>query len=531
MSRRSAPRHGRRLRRMTPRRWLPFLALSALVVGAALVEPRTPELSRSDVDPTQDLAAIPAVTRSDAITAAWFCSGGTSSGPDGEGAAELTVVVANDAPVGARAEITAFDQAGRSRSHRLDVPAYGRSRVAASSLLRADWVGVTVEARGGRIAVEREVTGPLGLDAGPCSTTAAPTWYVPSAVTAQGATYYLSLFNPFPDSASVDVSFATSSGPRKPRALQGLSIPGRSVRVVDVGASEADGLVVPGSVTDRAQMATTVHVRSGRVVVDRVQTYDGSGDALPAVPGAAEEGGGDVPKGLVSTAAIPARAARWAFPGARVAAGVRNRFAIFNPSPRDAAVDLVITPQDPTVNVAPEPLQLTVRAGAQTVVDLDSIEDLAPDLDAWVDVRSLEGVPVVAERLAYYGAPAARTGAAVLAGSPVQARRWLVAQAGATDARGATVQVANPGDRSATIRVWQLTGGDRSLLRSASLVLPAGDRRTLDLDAAAAGASVIVVGSRPVVVTSSLSANDGPGVSLAPAFPYPEVVQPLLPAG
>jgi hypothetical protein len=515
---------------MTPRRWLPFLALSALVVGAALVEPRTPELSRSDVDPTQDLAAIPAVTRSDAISAAWFCSGGTSSGPDGEGIAELTVVVANDAPIGARAEITAFDQEGRSKSRRLDVPAYGRSRVAASSLLRSGWVGVTVEARGGRIAVEREVTGPLGLDAGPCSTSAAPTWYVPSAVTSQGATYYLSLFNPFPDSASVDVSFATSSGARKPRALQGLSIPGRSVRVVDVGASEADGLVVAGSVTDRTQMATTVHVRSGRVVVDRVQTYDGSGDALPAVPGA-DDGGGDVPKGLVSTAAIPARAARWAFPGARIAAGVRNRFAIFNPSPREAAVDLVVTPQDPSVNVAPEPLQLTLRAGAQTIVDLDAIEDLAPDLDAWVEVRSLQGVPVVAERLAYYGDPAARTGAAVLAGSPVQARRWLVVQAGATDNRGATVQVANPGDRATTIRVWQLTGGDRSLLPSASLVLAAGDRRTLELDAAAPGASVIVVGSRPVVVTSSLSSNDGPGVSLAPAFAYPEVVQPLLPTG
>jgi hypothetical protein len=528
VSARGTGRHGRRLRRLTPRRWLPFVALSALVVGAAVIEPRTPELPRTEVDPTVDVATLPAVTRADAISTAWFCGGGTASGPNGEGLAELTVVVANDAPLGATAEVTVSDQQGRSRTRPLAIPAYGRARLVASDVLEADWVGVTVEARGGRLAVDREVEGPLGLDVGPCSTTAANTWYVPSGSTSQGATEYLTLFNPFPDSASVDVSFATTAGVRKPRVLQAFSVPGRSVRVVDVGASSAEGAVVPGSVTDRAQLAATVQVRSGRVVVDRVQTYDGTGSPLPDTTGSKD--GGDVPKGLISTAASPVRAPRWLFPGARVAAGVHNRFAIFNPSARAAEVDVVIIPQNPRANGAPEPLQLTIRPGAQTVVDLASIEDLPPDLDASVDVRSLQGVPIVAERLADYVPPNGRTGAAVQAGLPLDARRWLLTSVGPTDARGATVQLANPGDRASRVRVWQLAEGDRTLVPGAGLVLPAGDRRTLDLSDVAPGASLVIEGSRPVVVGWSSSNGEGIGVSLAPAFPYPESRRSLLPA-
>ncbi|MCU1371037.1 MAG: hypothetical protein JWO77_2231 [Ilumatobacteraceae bacterium] len=508
MARRTARR--RRSRRFTPRRWLPFVALTALVVGAVMVSSEEPSKPPATTDPVLDTSRLPSITATDAIATSWYCGGGTATG---DGAAELSVLLANDDRNGAVAEVTFLGAVGQEATTEVDVPAHGRARVRASEHLEADWVGAIVEIRGGRVGVDREVLGPLGFDAASCSVVASDHWFVPSGSTLRGADETLTVFNPFPDAASVSISFATDTGPRTPRSLRALSIPGRSVRTVDLG----------DIITNRAAIATTVRARSGRVVVDRVQTYDGQGDPLTAVEGA------NAPEGLVSTPAIPVRAPRWIFPGARVSTGVTTQVAVYNPGSETAEVDVALNYQEPKRNPEVEPIALTIRPREQAVVTLDDVPGILPDQDLWVDVRSLDGVPVVAERLSFFGEPSLRTGAAVSAGSPVAATRWMVTQGGPTSARSATVQIINPGDSSARITVLTLSDGDRDELESASVSVPAGDRRSLDLGAAGPAATVIVASSKPVVVSSSLAMIEGTGLAVQPALPYPETVVALPP--
>jgi hypothetical protein len=516
MARSPAARHRRR-RRFTPRRWLPFVALSALVAGATVIEPGTPSVAPERVDASLDASLLPKVTDPDAISTAWYCAGGSAAGA--EGVAELTVVLANHDDAGAEVEVAVHGPEGELATTELTVPANGRARLRASELGEAEWVGATVEVRGGRVVVDREVRGPLGFDASPCATEAAARWYVPSGSTVRGAQLLLSFYNPFPDAASVDVRLATDSGVRAPGNLRRLSVPAGSVRVVPIGEV----------VTNRTEIAASVTVAAGRVVVDRIQTYDGTGD--PLVDSLAEESpvASEAPRGLISTTAVPVRAPRWTFPSARISEGVRTRIAVHNPTTRAAEVDVVLTPQEPERNPELEPIQLSIPAGEQVVVDLAEVADLFPDTDVWVDVRSLDGVPIVAERLSFYGEAAARQGAAVALGSPVGATRWLVAQAGASRERTATVQVVNPGPAPAEITVEQLSGGARSELEGASFTLPAGDRRSVALDDAGAAASIAVSSDVPIVVSSSLSLVDGSGIGLAPAFPFPEALAELPP--
>lgn len=102
-----------------------------------------------------------------------------------------------------------------------------------------------------------------------CAWAASNRWYLPSGTTLRGATLHLALFNPFPDPTSVDISFATDEGPISPWALTGMAVPARSLRVVTVE-----------NPSRRAEVATTITTRTGRIVVERLQIYDGTGDSV-----------------------------------------------------------------------------------------------------------------------------------------------------------------------------------------------------------------------------------------------------------
>jgi hypothetical protein len=285
------------------------------------------------------------------------------------------------------------------------------------------------------------------------------------------------------------------------------------VRVVDVGES----------VTDRQRVAATVQVRSGRVTVDHLQSYDGTGDPLAVIEGTEPT----VPFGLVSVPATPLAAPRWVFPGVRLTAGARTQLALYNPTSRDASVDVVVTPEQPELNPEIEPFAVSVAAREQVLVEVAEIAGVVADTDVWIEVRSLDGVDLVAERLSFFGEPSPRRGAAVALGSPVAAERWMVTQAGATQRRSGTVAVANPGDTDAEITVRALWDGDSVALDGARITVPAGDRRSLDLSEAGPAATIVVDATRPVVVASSLASTAGGGIALQPALPFPEVVRSL----
>ncbi|MBX3287570.1 MAG: hypothetical protein KF703_19645 [Actinobacteria bacterium] len=547
MARRQAARHARRVRRITPRRWLPFVALLAVVAGAVVV-------SRQDQapDPVRDrppaaATRLPVASRADALSTAWYCAGGSAQGPGGP--AELSVVIANAESEGTTAEVTAVGSEGGRATTTVAVPADGRVRVVAADLLTDAWVGLTVEVLGGRATVEREVEGPLGFDASPCSANAATRWYVPSGSTVRGAQLDLVLYNPFPDDTSVDITFATDQGIRSPRALKGFAIPGRSLRVVPQDA-------LPSR---RPEVAATISARTGRLVVDRVQRYDGTGDAVPGT--GADPVATPAPVGLASTAAVPARADRWIIPDAMVVEGARTQVAVHNPGTRTARVDVVIAHEDPARYPEVEPVQLTVRPRSEEVVDVTQVVGITPRAPFTVDVRSLDGVTITAELLSFGAlapaddaapaedapppgdeaeaggeaeageaevAPAeAVPGFAVVPGAPVGATTWFLASRGGSLRRSAAVVVANPGSAPVAVRVTELTDGRRDDVAGASVTLAPGDRRVLDLSTGATSSALLVRADGPVVVGHSLVGRQGRGVAQALGTPFPESVRPL----
>jgi len=213
----------------------------------------------------------------------------------------------------------------------------------------------------------------------------------------------------------------------------------------------------------------------------------------------------------------------------------------------------VVTHEDPERFGEVVPIELTVRGGDQQLVDLTDVAGIELGAGYTIDVRSLQGVPVAAEQLVFGAVPvappvdeapevepppgeeappdaepvAAVSGFAVVAGSPVAADRWLLASRGASAARTASVVVANPGAKSVTVHVDQVVQGNRSPVEAATVRVPAGDRRVIDLREAAVNPALLVRADGPVVVSHSIVFDSGAGIAQALATPLPETVVEL----
>ena len=592
-ARRRPGRHARVTRRFTPRRWLPFVLLVAVVGVAVYVSERVSPTDNREVTVSAPETLLPVAAVPDPISATWFCGGGTAVGA-GE-RADLSFVIANAADEGASATVTVFGGEAAPRSTTVDVPVNGRVRVRARDVRPGEWAAATVEVFGGRATVERQVDGPDGFEASPCASAASSTWYLPSGSTLRGAVLQLFLFNPFPDPTSVDVEFATDEGPIAPQALTGLAIPARSLRVVTVE-----------NPSRRAEVAATITTRTGRIVVDRLQTFDGSGDPVTGEgPDAIET---EAPRGIVSSPGLATAAPAWFFPDVRIVQGGRTQLALLNPSTERAELEVTAGFDDPARYTPLAPIEVTVGAGEQTVLDLTDRLEFTPGMELTLRVRSVDDVDVVAELVWFTGerdtqpepsegdpdavgetdpdaeadpdatttttAPAttatteatATTGTteaaaddrvpeadpdeedhdhdqeeelsftvyapgfAVTAGAPVAARSWFVAGRGANDAVTAQVVVANPSGSPVRVTVDELVGGSRKPLAGATVAVPAGGRATLHLDEAEPGSALVVDADGPIVVGRTQWATTGRGISTDLASPFPDQVVPL-PAG
>ena len=579
-TKRPVGRHARVSRRFTPRRWLPFLALIAVVAGAVIVS-RQDTVHHDGVTGVAPQSLLPVASPPSPVSSTWFCSGGSATDAK-DPVADLSVVITNASPKGLRAIATFFGSSGEPHTERLEVPANDRVRLTAHDYVHADWAAATVEVFGGRATVERRVEGAQGFDTGPCSTTAAQQWYIPSGSTVRGAVERIALFNPFPDPTSVDIRFATDSGALSPQAAQGLSIPGRSLRVVTVD-----------NPSRRSQVAATVSVRSGRIVVDRIQTYDGGGD--PIAGQGADAVDTDAPKGLASTPAISALASRWFFPEARLVAAGRVQVAVQNPGDADAAVEIHVTYEDPARYPQVDPIDVSVGADGEALVDLTDNPDVIPGVPFSIDLVAADGRRVAAELLWFTGtqdaqaqaqdalvaapdssgtAETAPDGAAapdagasgevnpdtgapgevnpdqappaggadtvdvtapvplaqgfsVTAGTPVAARTWLVGGRGASPILDSRVVVANPGPRPVKVRVTEVVGGRHVAVKGSAVTIAGHDRRALGLRNANLTTGLIVTADGPIAVGRIIWSMDGAGTALSLATPFPETVEAL----
>jgi len=475
------------------RRAVAAVALLGAVAAVVLAERSSDGDRSARPDGAPALASAAAMPRADppgALSTTWFCAGSRAGR---RGAADLSVVVANPGGEVRRGTITWVPSSGEPVVEALAVAPHGVEARQARDAVEAPAVSAQVDLRGGGVVVEHAVASSTGSSQAPCASRASDRWYLANGATTRDARQSLALYNPFADDAIVDVSVVTPEGREAPPRLQGLPLAGRSTTKVEL--SEV--------VRREPVTAVAVVARSGRLVVDRLQRFDGSDDRA----------------GLALTLAAPAPAPVWSFPDGRRDDDTDERWHVANPGGEEALVALEVVPEDAP---APAPLELTVPAGGRATISAEDVPGL-PEGSHTSTVRALNATEVVAERELVVERRGGRGWSSVL-GSPLRADRWALAAGEVSDEVGEVVVVGNPGSTPVTVSVAALRRGEAQLLDGMDdLRLGPAGRVALRLrDAVEADRlPVVVVGDGPIVVERSLEATDGGAFSRAIGIPLP----------
>lgn len=480
----------------------PVLVLVLLLVAAAV-------WVRDDRGADDDVSAGPAelaqpadlgpVAPGEGGPSTWFCAGGTAI--EG-GVADHVVVVSNLGEEPVRGALTVFPvRAEPLAPVEVEVAPGGSSSFRLGDLVVAEHAAAQVELESGPAVVYHEVSGPASKDAARCSTKASDTWYLPWGQTTLGATMHLALFNPFPGDAVVDVTFDTEDGFRRPEAYQAMLVRSRQLVVIQVEEV----------VTRRQRVSAQVVARSGRLVVDRVQTMT-AGDVVVSDVGAGAPGAADA----------------WYFPDGRVDPSVVEAFYVYNPSERIADVELTLVTGNTDPATQPEPFQLRLPGGAAAELVLNTQTRIAQPLAHATSVQASSDVSIVVERVLASGpfgpriapelppAEAATLPAGVSAslGSPVVGTRWLTGPVPAGDA--SQLVVLNPGG-GAGDAVVTVRGPDGSTVGEPSGPVAAGRRLEVPVT------GPVIVESEGDVVVGQLWLRPGLGAfAIEPAVPTRE---------
>ena len=357
--------------------------------------------------------AMPTADGPASLSSTWFCAASANVDQVTSG---LVVLLANYADEPRAGTVMWMADGGEPVTRPLEVPAHDGLALDADDAVEAGAVSAVVELDGGGVTVEHAVVAPSGRSVAPCASSASDRWYLANGSTARDASQVLVLFNPFPGDAVVDIAFATDQGRDEPEALQGLPVPAGTTTRVPVGEF----------VRRREVTATTVVARTGRLVVDRLQRFDGS------------EGR----SGLSLALAAPAPAEVWTFPAGRHEEGLVERWHVYNPSDRDAVVIVEAVTDSGEI---PIPVERTVSAGGQLVIDATEAAVVPAEVAHSSTVRSLDGVAVVVERELSGAAPSSRRGWSSMPGSPLAAERWLLAAGPGAGGVSERLAVYNPG--------------------------------------------------------------------------------------
>ena len=523
------------------------LIATGLVLDAA--DDTTAEVEPVGIDAG---VAMPAAEPAGTLSSTWYCAGGTATD---DGFADHVLLIQNPSDSPLRAVITVLTggfappptvpdpgTGGSTTTATTAPPATtttttepvaeppapstveiapnSRLEVSLRELVEAPLAAAVVEVEGGGVAVEHQVTSLEeggGRATAPCSSTAARSWSFPWGVTERGARELLVFMNPFPDDATVTIDFATDEGTRQTLRFQNFVVPGRSV----VGA------YVDEDVTRKAQVSAQVEAGSGRVVVDRIQTFDGTNPAL---------------EGITLGLGAPVPAEVWAFPLGLSGEGTTEQIVVSNPTDEVAEVEVEVRLDDPETNGVPEPFEITVAPHRYSIVDLHE-----PDLEETeatpkripdgvghaIVVRSLNGVPIAAEQVLTRTDRADNVGVGVTLGSPLAAPTWLLPGGGVGEERSEYISVFNPStDRPATFSVDAYADGERTPIEGLQdLEVAPGGHRTIrmndhiDLEVL----PLVVTADQPIVTERGLFRRLGRGISLSMGIPIAEDVLVLDP--
>jgi hypothetical protein len=470
---------------MNPSRRVPVVVgiLALLLLGGLVDRGDRPASTATTLPP------VPMAAAAEARASAWYCTGATAAR---DGIADGQIVVFNAGRRALRGTVTVYPNQGELRRTQVEVAAASRQAVRLADVVSAPYVSAVVELDGGEAVVELAGTGSLGDAVTPCATSASSTWYFADGVTTRDATELLLLFNPFPDDAVLDLVFGTEEGQVTPQALTGLSVRGEGMAVVNVGEF----------VQRREQVTAAVTARAGRMVVSRLQSFDGSAGR----------------RGMSLALGSAAVGQQWYLPEGLVTDGLTQRYHVFNPGPEEAAVEVDLALEQGDA----EPIQLTVPAQSRVTVAANEETRIPKGVPHAATVRSLNGVGVVVERTVEAGSGARRSGASLTPGSQVTARRWALAVGAADDTFDEYLVFQNPGPRTAVVSVRVLS--DAGLVSNESLQgleVGPGQRRSVRLGDTFKQATTpaVVEADQPIVVERDVHRFRGVGTSMSIGIP------------
>ena len=486
-------------------RWPAIILLAAVIALMVIVD-------AGDDGATGGVGAlerpiVPTAGKAEALSSAWYCSAGTIVE---DGFADHTVVVANPSATDASVALTVhpvlapqpltIDLDAEDVAEELElvapeavdlgavqtsvtVPALSVQRIRVGDLegVGGEHAAVLVESDIGPMVVEHIISGASGSSLAPCASTSASSWYFAAGTTRRGAREVISIFNPFPGDAVVDMTFTADGSARAPQIYEGLVVP--------------SGTVLPVDITDVVTLfdivSASLDVRTGRVVADRIIELDGSEGltGLSVAPGS-------------STPAL-----RWVLPASGPDESI-DAIAITNPADVEAELDIEVRLDVPEFNGTVEPIGVAVREGKTVVVVLREGADLVgaasvvdasgrvlDDVGYWALVRSLNGVEVIVERFTVSGSEAIATSASPALPVAATGHRFTSGDG------GGSVVVVNPaGDRLVTVEISTIFDGGR--FDVTTVEVGQGARTVVDLDALGvpADALVSVEASDPVFV-------------------------------
>ncbi len=428
-----------------------ILVLALLVAGGIADRAKRP--SSRPAASAVERSLMPTGGTPGALSSTWYCAGATANSG---GPAPATIAISNPGELNARAIVRTVAEQGEPPP-RIPVTVAPRSvaMVKLAPVPGAAHGAAVIELDSGLAVVELVVGGGTAT-AGefavtPCASSASRSWYFASGSTAKDASLHLSLLNPFPEDAIVDLSFATDAGHAVPADFQGIVVPPRGLVVVDVGSH----------VRRREAVATEVAVRSGRLVAAQTMSRTLAGRAgISAILGAPSLGGD------------------WYFPDGVAGGGVTERYAIANPAPQEAKVLIEVTLDEG----AAEPLERTIPANGRLDVVMNPEAGVPVGVAHSVVVRSLNGVPVVASRELEAAPPSSRLGRADTLGARRLGRTWLFAAGGVEEAFDEWIVVHNPGTRPTTVSITGLAEGQMLAIEGLQQVtIPPGRRQAFRL--------------------------------------------------
>jgi hypothetical protein len=455
------------------------------------------------------IRAMPVAAPPTALSSSWFCGGALAQPAN---TATGLIAVANATGTARRGTITLFADKGPTTTVPVGVGPYSRSVVPEKVAAPASVVAAVVDIDGGGAVVEQVVSGSSGVSRAACATTGSDRWYFADGTTQENSRLAVSLVNPYPEDAIVDLSFVTEQGSEAPADFQGIVVPARSVTGIDVGTH----------LRRRARVATTVAARAGRVVAWKTQVVG----APPSTAGQSGQPGQSgqsaqplspaqpaVPRvpGLSLTLGSPSPGTQWWWPDGLAADGVTERFQIYNPGPAAADVSLGVVLDQGSA----EPFQLHILANDVATVVANTQSRVPKGVAHAAILRSTNGAGVVAERVIDAASPSPRSGLLDLAGARMSARQWVMASGGASPSLEEWVEVFNPGPVETTFSVAALSDGSLVDLPGLSgISVPSGRRVAVRINdhAPTVNNALLVEGHNDIVVEFDLYPVKGPGL-------------------